>query len=619
MDSNLLNPATKVGSTKRELSADLHESPTTKRAKRARPNKKDEKATVKVENDANRYVEQMDWVDFSGYLPPTSPAHRKRSSSRPPLTPRLKHEQPTSEKGNFSKLLNSFPLKEEASKQGILSKAPHSSPATPAAQSAEKSKDENKPKTSTGDGGRSAEKERKREIKALKKALKKESQADAKIGTKNDGPKNELPTKHKPGFEEDAIMKDANPPGVNTKTQASPKIAVNLPKTQAGPKTAINLPKATISPRIAANTRKTRADRDPLNGMPMFSTAVKDKAPAVAGPSAPKPTPARQPRELTPMSDDAPRKETTFKEFPNPQPIEFSPLAKVNAAKEAEKDSKGKEVEKAKKMNGDEKAKEAAKTKTAEKMKDTKSPNASKTKGPKESKTNKSPKEPKRTPTRGETPSTIDTPIPSPLPASLLRAPAGTKTLKAINKHLKAISAALADTPTTKITTGTAPLNTTTNGNDNEALRSDLSHLRTDIARLHDRLARDTLRAAARHEMLFNALVKVSRDVLALAGAVQDSTAAVHNHNQEDSTDAEVTNHGNGAVLGTPRGSTASAVKDKEVRERLSRSMLQSRKTLEQCLRIYSGDMDRAGSVEEVARYAGLVVQYAGDLFKTLG
>ncbi|KAK4100436.1 hypothetical protein N658DRAFT_427739 [Parathielavia hyrcaniae] len=49
------------------------------------------------------------------------------------------------------------------------------------------------------------------------------------------------------------------------------------------------------------------------------------------------------------------------------------------------------------------------------------------------------------------------------------------------------------------------------------------------------------------------------------------------------------------------------------------KSMRQARKTLEQCLRTYTEDLNRAGSVEEVARHGGLCVQYAGDLFKTLG
>ncbi|KAH6623757.1 hypothetical protein F5144DRAFT_595869 [Chaetomium tenue] len=70
-------------------------------------------------------------------------------------------------------------------------------------------------------------------------------------------------------------------------------------------------------------------------------------------------------------------------------------------------------------------------------------------------------------------------------------------------------------------------------------------------------------------------------------------------------------------VGGTPRAGSAAAAR--EIREKLSKSMLQSRKTLEQCLAIYTEDMDRAETREEVVKYGGLAVQYAGDLFKTLG
>lgn len=608
MNHNPSSSAPVGRSTKRELSAELHDSPTAKRAKRVRPNKKDrpdqgdkDEKAVKVEKDADRYVEQMDWVDLAADLPPPSPAGRKRSASRPPSTPSVKPEQPTSEKGEFSKLLNSFPLKQVASEQGMSVEVPAAPPAVQTPKSAEKTNDENQLKDSAADGGRSAEKERKRIRKALKKAMKK-AEADGKIGPENDGSKDELMTDPKPGLGDDDIMKGATQIFVNPTNQPSPK--------------------------VYANTRKTWAERTVLKPLPMFSTA--GLMPAVAGPSTQQMTPARQHKELTPMSEEAPRRDLTFKAYPNPPAVEFSPLAKVNTAKEAEKVNKGKEVEKVEDINGGEKVQEAeaAKTTTADKLEGkAKTKGSKKAKTPKESKT-KSPKAPKQTPihdnsspmangTPPTAPASIEASIPSPLPPSLQTAPAGTKTLKAINKHLKAISATLAGTTTT---TATNPLSTAAhnNTNNNEAMHTELSHLRTDIARLHDRLARDTLRAAARHEMLFNALIKVSSDVLTLASAVHDN----NNNNtttptipapHEDGTDAAVMATTNGG--GTPRAGG----KEKEVRERLSRSMLQSRKTLEQCLRIYSGDMDRAGSVEEVARYAGLVVQYAGDLFKTLG
>ncbi|KAK3291941.1 uncharacterized protein B0H64DRAFT_420151 [Chaetomium fimeti] len=73
---------------------------------------------------------------------------------------------------------------------------------------------------------------------------------------------------------------------------------------------------------------------------------------------------------------------------------------------------------------------------------------------------------------------------------------------------------------------------------------------------------------------------------------------------------------GGGSGDGEGGGGSAAA---REVREKVNRSMLQSRKTLERCLGSYTVDMERAGTREEVAKYGGLAVQYAGDLFKTLG
>ena len=69
----------------------------------------------------------------------------------------------------------------------------------------------------------------------------------------------------------------------------------------------------------------------------------------------------------------------------------------------------------------------------------------------------------------------------------------------------------------------------------------------------------------------------------------------------------------------TPRKKTHQKEARKEARDRQVLRMQQARKTMEQCLRIYSEDMEKATTSEEVERYAGLVVKYAGDLFKTLG
>jgi hypothetical protein len=66
-------------------------------------------------------------------------------------------------------------------------------------------------------------------------------------------------------------------------------------------------------------------------------------------------------------------------------------------------------------------------------------------------------------------------------------------------------------------------------------------------------------------------------------------------------------------------GIVAAAAAIKESKDKQKVSLRKSRKTLKQCLRSYTGDMDRAGSMDDVKKYGGLCVQYAEDLFKTLG
>lgn len=212
-------------------------------------------------------------------------------------------------------------------------------------------------------------------------------------------------------------------------------------------------------------------------------------------------------------------------------------------------------------------------------------------------------------------------PLASPtLPAGA--APAGTKTLKAINKHLKALEAKLT-------AAGCANHNDSTEQNKNDSM--EIRSLRNDLTRLQSRLERDELRAAVRHEVLFNSLVKVSSDVAALGRLVQ----AHEQQPQQENNDEKVQGAGNSHSIteaaaadaehlggcATPR---AKKTKDNAMHNgggsgKRKAGMEQSRKTLEQCLRIYTEDLNRASSAEDVSKYGGLCVQYARDLFKTLG
>jgi hypothetical protein len=192
--------------------------------------------------------------------------------------------------------------------------------------------------------------------------------------------------------------------------------------------------------------------------------------------------------------------------------------------------------------------------------------------------------------------------------------PSGTKTLKAINKHLKALEAKLTTT-------------TTASSSSPDQITYEIISLRSTMSQLQTRLECDELRASIRHNMLFNALVKVSTDVGMLSGMiqqVQEQQQVVDGQGQNDGADADGsgennTTNGASVVNGTPRVSASVAAAVTAAKDKRGKAMRQSRKTYEQCLGIYTEDMNRAGDREGVEKYGGLCVQYAGDLFKTLG
>lgn len=406
------------------------------------------------------------------------------------------------------------------------------------------------------------------------------SSADTSMPTRSPNIKQETPIKPPTPFPLKEIHKARvlKPAEKAAKEQLESATRKDEPNEKADTKNGAKHPAALESPKTEANTRKTRGGAD-LKGEVKKPIHNGNKIPAVAGPSKPRSvnrTVASEPRELTDLSDLTPRVDYTFKSFPNPTLIPFPPLRKTKELTEPDNEEK---------PNGATKSKE---TKNTESFK-TKSTNGI---------TNEA-----------GTPMELDT---SPIPDALQTVPAGTKTLKAINKHLKAISATLAVSHPDQIT-------------------ADLQSLRTDIAQLHARLDCDAVRAAVRHEILFNALIKVSGDICALNGLAQGEDG----QGPCDVTDGETTTttstntiaatNGTTPAAGTPRKGNTGGGKSKlrEIRkdrkEKRGKSMLQARKTLEQCLRIYSEDMERAGSREEVSRYGELMVQYAGDLFKTLG
>jgi hypothetical protein len=358
--------------------------------------------------------------------------------------------------------------------------------------------------------------------------------------------------------------------------QSSPKTEANARKTRAEPGSK-NEARDTIDndhSKVSAVPAPCKADPGPKKHPKHAINHASSTVPAVAGPSKPRIHKlALAPKELTPLSDIHPPVDYSFKAFPNPPIIQFPPFKKSKEPTEP----KVPEPKPTDPVPIDETQKESTAAMDLD----------------------------------------LDT---SPIPAAALAAPAGTKTLKAINKHLKALESAATAYPT--------------------HLNDAITSLRTDIAHLHARLDRDELRASIRHEILFNALVKVSGDVCALNARVdeqqhqqQQQNHMMQQEQDHDGPDGENTAATtNGTAVTSHVGVTNGKDKDKEsaimdrekerehaLKYNKTKSMQQARKTLEQCLRIYTEDMNRAGSAEEVGRYGGLCVQYAGDLFKTLG
>jgi hypothetical protein len=188
---------------------------------------------------------------------------------------------------------------------------------------------------------------------------------------------------------------------------------------------------------------------------------------------------------------------------------------------------------------------------------------------------------------------------------------AGLKTLKSINKHLKSLGGKLV-------------------AESDQSLAQEIQSIHNNTAQIHQRLESDALRAAIRHEILFNALKKVSTDINRLSHQFQLQSQG-QGHMDETAVPLPAASD-NTTVAATPRSSKGARENDCNTNKGkktgaggipssngASQAMQQSRKTLERCLSGFTEDMNKAKTVQEVSKYGMLCVQYAGDLFKTLG
>ncbi|KAK0625426.1 hypothetical protein B0T17DRAFT_273058 [Bombardia bombarda] len=147
----------------------------------------------------------------------------------------------------------------------------------------------------------------------------------------------------------------------------------------------------------------------------------------------------------------------------------------------------------------------------------------------------------------------------------------------------------------------------------------EMRSIRRSITALEGRRQCDEARAALRFDILFNTLKKVSQDVnyLRLRGKDNNnnpgSSAPVAA--SPDHTATPLTDKARRAKM-KKEGATATATANNETNSP-RREKSQRKKTMEQCLKLYTEHMNKAENLEDVRKTGKLCVQYAEDLFKT--
>lgn len=162
------------------------------------------------------------------------------------------------------------------------------------------------------------------------------------------------------------------------------------------------------------------------------------------------------------------------------------------------------------------------------------------------------------------------------------------KDLKTVTKRLKSLDDRLSTYPQT--------------------LQKELASLKENIHALEERTQRNEIRAAIRHDIIFDALKKISQDV----NQIRDDS---HKRAAVEITDDE--GDGSSQVLGSTEKVLKRKIKVPMSPGRGKTQNSAARKTMERCLNQYMDKMNNAASVDEVKQTGSLCKQYAEDLIKT--
>ncbi|KAM7192455.1 hypothetical protein V8F33_008330 [Rhypophila sp. PSN 637] len=137
--------------------------------------------------------------------------------------------------------------------------------------------------------------------------------------------------------------------------------------------------------------------------------------------------------------------------------------------------------------------------------------------------------------------------------------------------------------------------------------KAEIASLRESIQVLEERIQRNEMRAAVRHDMIFDALKKISQDV----NKIRDSSNAIPNSSESKSGSIDM---GNSPPPNKKFKRSRSPGPEKATQK--AEHAAAARETMVRCLKTYTEDLNNASTFEEVKKRGDLCKKYAESLFK---
>lgn len=152
----------------------------------------------------------------------------------------------------------------------------------------------------------------------------------------------------------------------------------------------------------------------------------------------------------------------------------------------------------------------------------------------------------------------------------------------------------------------------------NETIRNELVSLRESVRLLEERIQRNEVRAAIRHDILFDALKKISEDVNKIrSNSTTMMSMSSMSGSEENGSSVSGENSEIGSASPPPNKKRFRVTKSPGPQKAVPAQPTAARKTMERCLSQYMDEMNSASTAEEVKKRGELCKKYAENLIKT--